>query len=343
MQLWTHKVLSYEIGANEMIINRVNNDEVKAEENRDPIDNVPNGVERDHLPSWIFYQIDLPQQSDSFNAAQKPKSNNVTVSGNADTRTSAHSTTQQQKIHSLQRLYKKHHRTKLHEWHSRHGGKFFKWQQQLNENPLLVNPDQNIDDYKTSLRVSKSPITGKKKRSKRNTRDEYSLRHKRDLDADSQAGLIIGGVVLGLLTATLIICACLRSVYGNSLLSFFHLTSHGSVKKILFPRNETQQNMTLFVNKQKPFSFETAVGSFQFCNQNGHSAQKSTQMVSMGITATVVCTESPFPPKTENIKLPQTQCQIGCNQRTIAYEPYIYIYAELFTHEPNLYMHNYTT
>ena len=51
-------------------------------------------------------------------------------------------------------------------------------------------------------------------RQRRSTQDEYShlraQRNKRDLSGDTQVGLIFGGCILGLLTAFLLICACMR-------------------------------------------------------------------------------------------------------------------------------------
>ena len=51
-------------------------------------------------------------------------------------------------------------------------------------------------------------------RQKRSTQNEYShtraQRNKRDLSGDTQVGLIFGGCILGLLTAFLLICACMR-------------------------------------------------------------------------------------------------------------------------------------
>ena len=51
-------------------------------------------------------------------------------------------------------------------------------------------------------------------RQRRSTQNEYShtraQRNKRDLSGDTQVGLIFGACILGLLTAFLLICACMR-------------------------------------------------------------------------------------------------------------------------------------
>ncbi len=171
------------------------------------------GVRRHNLPTWTFYQI---TEEDIQQPLSEPVHSEEVNTVNKDVKQIGFGSTKRSQLKRRQRG--KHRQLLPHNFNFHNNNNYSgrKWKEETHRNlTQLVHTLRREDPLTLSSLSVRHGIH--RWRVKRDAPDDAfsplrTRRRKRELDVDTRVGLIVGAVVLGVLAATLLICACIRCV-----------------------------------------------------------------------------------------------------------------------------------